>query len=200
VTVWGYPIDKQKEVQAKRVGGHNGGKSKTESKSKAARSNWAKLTPSLPQAEPKLEPNGREGKGREREGKENRKDLAPPAEEPDKRHHAITSQWGDKFKRAHGTGYSFAGKDAATLKRFLSGSKCEPDAFLDLASKAWERTRCDRWAKASKHAATIHGLCTFFNEIVSECNAPLSAEAKVIAAKSSAATDLAMYGNNPDPY
>lgn len=71
--VWAYPADKEAEVQAKRAGGRNGGKSTSEAKTQAARTNGAKHNPSLTQAatqapteaEPKLEPNGMEGKGKE---------------------------------------------------------------------------------------------------------------------------------------
>lgn len=65
--VWNYPTDKQEEVQSKRKGGANGGRSRSEAKTQAARINGAKhqpkLNPSMSEAEPKLEPNGKEGKG-----------------------------------------------------------------------------------------------------------------------------------------
>lgn len=65
-----YPHDKEREVKAKRNGGRRGGQSTSEAKTEAARANGAKHNPSITQAEPKVEPNGREGKGMEGEGKE----------------------------------------------------------------------------------------------------------------------------------
>lgn len=76
LVVWNYPVDKQQEVQLKRKGGANGGRSRSQAKAQAARMNGTKhnpsltqgepkLDPSLTQAQPKLEPNGKERKGKE---------------------------------------------------------------------------------------------------------------------------------------
>ena len=56
-----YPSDKEAEVRAKREAGKRGGSAKTEAKTQASRQNGAKHNPSTTQAEPKQEPNGREG-------------------------------------------------------------------------------------------------------------------------------------------
>jgi hypothetical protein len=60
-----YPSDKEAEVRGKREAGKRGGSAKTEAKTQASRQNGAKHNPSTTQAEPKLEPNGREGNGKE---------------------------------------------------------------------------------------------------------------------------------------
>lgn len=83
LTVWGYPVDKEDEVQRKRDAGRLGGKAKSEAKVRAARANGAKHHSSKTQAaaeavyeaptqatgeapteaEPKLPPKGKEWKG-----------------------------------------------------------------------------------------------------------------------------------------
>jgi hypothetical protein len=60
-----YPSDKEAEVRGKREAGKRGGSAKSEAKTQASRQNGAKHNPSTTQAEPKLEPNGREGNGKE---------------------------------------------------------------------------------------------------------------------------------------
>lgn len=126
----------------------------------------------------------REGKGREgnKEGK-GMCSAPPPADavagEPkDPRHHEITSQWGERFKRACGVAYSFDGKDAATLKRFLAGRKDTAEEILAIAERAWERSRSDRFAKFSKQAGKIHGFCTHFSDIALELQSPAPATAQ----------------------
>jgi hypothetical protein len=65
-----YPSDKEAEVRGKREAGKRGGSAKTEAKTQASRKNGAKHNPSTTQAEPKLEPNGKEGNGKEWKGME----------------------------------------------------------------------------------------------------------------------------------
>lgn len=68
-----YPHDKERQVVAKREAGKVGGRSKSQAKTEAARANGAKHNPSTTQAntqaQPKQEPKGMEGKGREEEEK-----------------------------------------------------------------------------------------------------------------------------------
>ncbi len=107
-----------------------------------------------------------EGKGREGKGK----DLPPAA--PDGRHHEITSKWAELYRTAFDAPYAFAGKDAATLKRFLAANHQTADELLATAQAAWSRAKSDRFAKHSKAAASIHGFCTHFNEIQVELKSP----------------------------
>jgi hypothetical protein len=60
-----YPSDKEAEVRGKREAGKRGGSAKSEAKTQASRQNGAKHNPSTTQAQPKQEPNGREGNGKE---------------------------------------------------------------------------------------------------------------------------------------
>lgn len=99
-------------------------------------------------------------------------DLPPPSAPADKRHHEITSRWGDLYKAAFAAPYSFAGRDAAALKRFLAGVTDSSDSLLETASRAWTRLKTDRFAKRCKEAATIHGFCTYFNDIQVELQTP----------------------------
>lgn len=69
--------------------------------------------------------------------------------------------------------YLFASKDASTLKRFLAATRDSADEILGIAVQAWARSRADRFAKRCKEAATIHGLCTFYNDIRVELQSPL---------------------------
>lgn len=81
--VWGYPVDKQKEVQGDRINGALGGRSRSQAKIQASRMNGAKRKPSQSQAEAKPQPNGMEGNGREGNGKEeNGISYAPEKEAP----------------------------------------------------------------------------------------------------------------------
>lgn len=70
-----YPTAKEIEIKAKREGGRKGGATSSPAKVEAARTNGAQLNPSLTQADPKLTPNGREGKGIE--GKEKKEKGSP---------------------------------------------------------------------------------------------------------------------------
>jgi hypothetical protein len=82
LVVTSYPSDKEAEVRAKREAGKRGGSAKTEAKTQASRQNGAKHNPSTTQAEPKQEPNGREGNGKEwneREGGDLQKVESTPA-------------------------------------------------------------------------------------------------------------------------
>ena len=65
-----YPSEKEAEVRGKREAGKRGGSAKSEAKTQASRQNGAKHNPSTTQAEPKLEPNGRERNGKEWNGRE----------------------------------------------------------------------------------------------------------------------------------
>lgn len=132
-----------------------------------------------------LDRNGMEGNG---------KDPAPappapaaikvkppqPPEPPSltyQRHSLICSTWGELFRDTFGVGYNFAGRDAATLKRFLTTVGDPVAEILQVARAAWERSKTDRFSKRCKEAATIHGLCTFYNEIRVELATPGSGSA-----------------------
>jgi len=65
-----YPADKEQEVRQRREAGRRGGMARTQAKTKASRDNGAKHNPSKTQAQPKQEPNGKEGKDKIRKGKE----------------------------------------------------------------------------------------------------------------------------------
>jgi hypothetical protein len=110
---------------------------------------------------------GKEGKGKDLPPAP--PEVVPPEETPtDGRHREICQRWGSAYQTAFEMKYMFATKDAATLKRFLSTNHESADAFLEVASQAWVRSRTDRFAKRCKEAATLHGLCTFYNEIRAE--------------------------------
>jgi hypothetical protein len=76
-----FPLEKQAEVQTKRDAGRRGGSVKSEAKTQASRINGAKHNPSTTQAEieaqPKLEPNGKERNGMESKGMEVGRVTAP---------------------------------------------------------------------------------------------------------------------------
>jgi hypothetical protein len=125
------------------------------------------------------EGKGREGKGRGKEGVPPQvpvKHATPHASQtellPDERHHEITSKWGDMYRGAFDQTYSFATRDAATLKRFLTSNRDASTEILETAAQAWHRSKLDRYAKRVREAATIHGLCTFYNEIRLELKTP----------------------------
>lgn len=135
-----------------------------------------------------------EGKGKEGEGKGPTKPvglggqqelLADPPDSGDTRHYEISSKWGALFEGAFNAKYTFTGKDAAALKRFLSASREPAEEFLTVAVKAWERTKQDRYAKRCKEAATIHGLCVFFNDIQVELQAGGGSDGAVLGKRSS---------------
>lgn len=101
--------------------------------------------------------------------------IAPEAgaeKQPDGRHREITQAWGQAYSDVFGMKYAFNGRDAATLKRFLASSEETAEGFLKVAKEAWERTRHDRFAKRCQNAATIHGLCTFWNDVRVELQTP----------------------------
>lgn len=128
-----------------------------------------------------------EGKGIEGKGRE--PSSAPPTgEKQDPRHHLITQKWGELYEGAFGGTYSFSGKDAATLKRFLGTTADSADDFFTIAIRAWERTKQDRYAKQCKQASTIHGLCVAYNEIRVELQTPLPVTQDVIGKRSSMAS------------
>jgi hypothetical protein len=83
MVLWGYPIKKQREVEANREKGRKGGQAKTQAKTQAARDNGLHggrpetqaETEAGTQAKPKPKPNGREWKGMEgniRKGREDK--------------------------------------------------------------------------------------------------------------------------------
>lgn len=198
VIVWNYPIEKQLEVIEKREAGRRGGQATSGQKAATARVNGAKGGRPITQAEleaelgkePKLEPkdnpskNPTEGEG-EGEGK-GKEDLIPSAtpsapagdtakkkaEATDPRHGEICKRWGLLFTAAFGASYAFSGRDASALKRFLPSIKNSADEILSVAQAAWERGKSDRFARHSKAAATIHGLCAEFNDIRVELASP----------------------------
>lgn len=125
------------------------------------------------------EGKGREGKGRGKEGVPPEvpvKHATPHASQvellPDERHHDITSKWGLMYRSAFEQTYSFAPRDAATLKRFLTSNRDASTEILETAAQAWHRSKTDRYAKRVREAATIHGLCTFYNDIRLELKTP----------------------------
>lgn len=98
----------------------------------------------------------------------------PPAPPPaDPRHHEITSAWGPAFREAFGVDYQFSGRDAKTLKRWLATSRATADETLATARAAWDRAKLDRFARCCREAATIHGLCTYYNDVGVELKSPL---------------------------
>jgi hypothetical protein len=111
------------------------------------------------------------GGSNQNDQKERRKENEPPGSAPagevsDGRHRQITERWGERFQRAMGVPYTFdGGRDGTALKRFLKSCREPADEILSVASQAWERSKADRFAKSCKNAATIHGLCTYFNDI-----------------------------------
>ena len=84
LTLWGYPVEKQEEIQRNRESGHRGGKARSDAKIEAAKANGSKggrpktqaETQAGTQAEPKRNPseNPTERKGKEKE----RKETLPP--------------------------------------------------------------------------------------------------------------------------
>lgn len=71
-----YPADKEQEVRQRREAGRRGGMATTQAKTQASRDNGAKHNPSKTQAQPKQEPNGKEGKDKISKGKEVGKTVA----------------------------------------------------------------------------------------------------------------------------
>jgi hypothetical protein len=71
-----YPADKEQEVRQRREAGRRGGMARTQAKTQASRDNGAKHNPSKTQAQPKQEPNGKEGKDKISKGKEVGKTVA----------------------------------------------------------------------------------------------------------------------------
>jgi hypothetical protein len=73
LTIWGYPAEKEEEIQRNRESGHRGGKARSEAKIEAAKANGSKggrpKTQAETQAEPKRNPSGNptERKGKEEE-------------------------------------------------------------------------------------------------------------------------------------
>jgi hypothetical protein len=115
----------------------------------------SKITPRTISDELPLDRKGLEGNG---------KDPSPKAP-GDARHHEIMSRWGAAYAAAFDMKYMVASRDPASLKRFLSSCSDSADEFLGVASNAWARQRTDKFSKRCKEASTIHGLCTFYNEI-----------------------------------
>lgn len=86
--VWGYPIEKQEQVQRNRVNGTKGGQAKTEAKTQAAKANGvAGGRPKNPSKNPSENPTEGEGEGegeRKEKGKLGAADEPPPASKPPK--------------------------------------------------------------------------------------------------------------------
>lgn len=130
------------------------------------------LTESLPDLSRKSEPSS--------SIEESKVDIPNPntsgvgdGKSPDPRHREITQAWGKAYEEAFGMKYGFNGRDAGTLKRFLSASHdTTAECFLGVAAQAWVRAKQDRFAKRCQNAATIHGLCTFWNDIRVELQTP----------------------------
>jgi hypothetical protein len=110
----------------------------------------------------------------DRKGSEGKGSTLPAAPKAavvtDPRHHQITSRWSALYETEHGFAYKFDTKDAATLKRFLGQVADTPETFFGVAAAAWRKSKQDRFAKHVKEAATIHGLCTFYNQVRAEIN------------------------------
>lgn len=98
-------------------------------------------------------------------GKNGMEPPKPSALPADPRHHAVTSVWNDLYLTFHGIAYNFTSRDAQALKRLLSSGPFSVEEILDVAREAWAKGRDDRFAKHSKEAATLHGLCDRYNEI-----------------------------------
>jgi hypothetical protein len=107
-------------------------------------------------------------------GAESESETSPPPGGTDGRHREIASRWGALYETEFGVGYSFSGRDASDLKRFLSTMKCSPEEFFNVAACAWRRAKEDRYAGNCKRAATIHGLCASYNDIQVELQSPAS--------------------------
>jgi hypothetical protein len=97
---------------------------------------------------------------------------AGKASAADPRRHAITSQWGQRYRKAFGFDYALSGCDAAALKRLLQGIEDSSETFLSVAEDAWKRAKDDRFATACKKAASIHGLCGAYNDVRVELKRP----------------------------
>ena len=100
--------------------------------------------------------------------------------EVDPRHHEITAKWGGLYSECFGHRYTFTGRDPKTLKRFLAACKDDAETILGVARQAWERSKTDRFASRCKEAASIHGLCTSYNEIRGQLAVPNEADRPVM--------------------
>ncbi|QIF04312.1 hypothetical protein [Roseimicrobium sp. ORNL1] len=116
---------------------------------------------------------------------------------PDPRHSEICHLWEGAYREHHGEPYALnGGKDGSALKRFLPlVRELSPDSFIARAQEAWARYRDDRFATKCAQASTIHGLCTFWNDIAAQLKTPTSHAATTSASSTS---PLARRGNNRD--
>lgn len=93
---------------------------------------------------------------------------AEQGEQPsDSRHHEITSSVKERFKTATGREMTFDGKDARSLKTFLTGWSGTVDAFWSTAERAWKRST-DPYATGCKKSCTLSGLCQNWGTIEAE--------------------------------
>lgn len=114
---------------------------------------------------------------RKKEGKE-RKNSSPAGngtDEIDPRHGQICQRWGEVFGSAWNAKYTFSGRDAKALQILLPRVTETAEEIITIAIRAWERAKQDNYVRHCRHAATIHGLCTYFNEIRVELQTPKAA-------------------------
>lgn len=82
--------------------------------------------------------------------------------------------WSERYTATFGHSYAFdGGKDGAALKKLLpaiNGTTVED--FLAIAERAWKHQRTEKFAKATKQSATIHGICKAWNEVRAEIGKP----------------------------
>jgi hypothetical protein len=165
---------------------HNGQTAKAravENRKKANQRERGKCPENVPIA-PGQNEGQKPGPEKRREEKSNTETIPPPNPPPpataedckDPRHYAVTSRWGTLYAGAFGCDYAFDGRDAMALKRLLSRCKDDAEALLTVAVQAWERSKQDRFAKQCKEAATLHGLCTRYNDIRAELKTPLQGQ------------------------
>jgi hypothetical protein len=127
------------------------------------------------------------------------KPLPPEEPPPDPRHRQIMSQWGERFMAHFGYPCTMdGGRDAKGLQRFLKGYKGTAEEFLAIAAAAWG-IQADKFAKATKLAITVMGLCSSFEAIraeITNITAHANGQFKQPPLKSRACGDL----NKPGRY
>lgn len=91
---------------------------------------------------------------------------APAVADP--RHHAITSEIKERFRKTTGEELFFdTGRDVKRLAKFLGGWNGTVDAFWLVAEAAWRR-RGEDFSRGLKHAGTLSGLIDNWGVITSE--------------------------------
>ena len=172
VVLWGYPSEKENEVQALREAGRLGGLARTSAKVAAARANGAKRNPSKTKAElgsePKHEPkpnpslNPTELEGERKENKnENKKDVG---ENETAAVAATTSAelvLGDEAKAAK--------PEKQTDAQWLAGIKADP-AFAGIDVER-EHAKCLRWCSENGKQQTRRRFINWLNR----CDRPICA-------------------------